>query len=156
MSEVCVRKFVPDDLDAVTALWNRVFGYPEPRNEPARVIADKLAFDDLLLVAVDGEQLIGTIMLGYDGHRGWLYRAAVAESARRSGVGRALVRRAEAALAALGCAKINLQLHAHNEAGARFWQALGYSVEPRISMGKNTFEPPAGGAPPGAGGAQGV
>ena len=41
--------------------------------------------------------------------------------------------------AALGCAKINLQLHVHNEAGVRFWEALGYAVEPRISMGKNTF-----------------
>ena len=156
MSEVCVRKFVPADLGAVAALWDRVFGYPEPRNEPARVIAHKLAFDDLLLVAVDREQLVGTIMVGYDGHRGWLYRAAVAESARRNGVGRALVRRAEAALADLGCTKINLQLHVHNEAGERFWRAVGYSVEPRISMGKDTFAPPAGGAPPGAGGVQGV
>lgn len=156
MSEVCVRKFVAADLDAVAALWNRVFGYPEPRNEPARVIAVKLAFDDLLLVAVHGEQLVGTIMVGYDGHRGWLYRAAVAESARRRGVGRALVRRAEAALAALGCAKINLQLHVHNEVGERFWQALGYIVEPRISMGKNTLASPAAGAPPTAGGVQGV
>ncbi len=147
MTNGLVREFAAADLDAVVALWNQVFGYPEPRNDPAHVIASHLAHDGLLLVAADGQRVIGTLMVGYDGHRAWLYRAAVAESARRGGVGRALVRRAEAELAALGCAKINLQLHAHNEAGQRFWEALGYVVEPRISMGKDTFE---------AAGAQGV
>jgi len=139
-TEALVRRFAAADLDAVVALWNQVFGYSEPRNAPSHVIASHLAHDGLLLVAADGERIIGTLMVGYDGHRAWLYRAAVAEEARRRGVGRALVERAEAELAALGCAKINLQLHAHNEAGARFWQALGYVVEPRISMGKDTFQ----------------
>lgn len=139
MSNARIRSYEATDRDAVVALWNQVFGYPEARNDPARVISDKLARDELLFVAVDGQHVIGTLMVGYDGHRGWLYRAAVAESARRQGVGRELVRRAEAELAALGCAKINLQLHAHNEAGTRFWQALGYVVEPRISMGKDVL-----------------
>jgi ribosomal protein S18 acetylase RimI-like enzyme len=139
-TQVLVRRFAASDLDAVVALWNQVFGYPEPRNAPPHVIASHLAHGGLLLVAADGERVIGTLMVGYDGHRAWLYRAAVAEEARRRGVGRALVQRAEAELAALGCAKINLQLHVHNEAGVRFWQALGYGVEPRISMGKSTFQ----------------
>jgi ribosomal protein S18 acetylase RimI-like enzyme len=140
MTEMCVRKFLPADLDAVVALWNTVFGYAEPRNDPARVIAGKLAHDELLLVAIAGERVVGTLMVGYDGHRGWFYRAAVAESERRRGVGRALVRQGEAELAALGCIKINLQLHVHNEAGLRFWQALGYAAEPRISMGKDILQ----------------
>ena len=80
--EPSIRRFVPADLDAVVALWNQIFGYPEPRNEPERVVAAKLAVDDRLLVAVDGERVVGTAMFGYDGHRGWLYRVAVAESAR--------------------------------------------------------------------------
>jgi len=143
MTDVRVRAYAAADRDAVITLWNEVFGYPEPRNDPARVIdaklaRDGLARDELLFVAVDGQRVVGTLMVGYDGHRAWLYRAAVAEVARRRGVGRALVRHGEAALAALGCTKINLQLHAHNEAGVRFWQALGYVVEPRISMGKDT------------------
>jgi ribosomal protein S18 acetylase RimI-like enzyme len=140
MTEVLLRRFVASDLDAVVALWNQVFGYTEPRNDPPHVIAGKLAHDGLLLVAAEGERVVGTLMAGYDGHRGWLYRAAVAESFRRRGIARALVRRAESELSALGCAKINLQLHAHNEAGVRFWEALGYCVEPRISMGKDIFE----------------
>jgi ribosomal protein S18 acetylase RimI-like enzyme len=138
MSDVLVRRFAASDADAVVALWNQVFGYPEPRNEPSHVIASHLAHAGLLLVAADDDRVVGTLMVGYDGHRAWLYRAAVAESARRRGVGRALVQRAEAELSELGCTKINLQLHSHNEAGVRFWEALGYAVEPRISMGKST------------------
>ena len=82
-------------------------------------------------------------MVGYDGHRGWLYRVAVAPAARRQGLGRALVRAAEAELAALGCAKVNLQLHAHNAEGQAFWRALGYQVEPRVSLGKELSPRPA-------------
>ena len=91
MTEVLVRPFAAADLDAVVALWKQVFGYSEARNDPARVIASHLAHEGSLLVAAEGERVIGTLMVGYDGHRAWLYRAAVAESARRRGVGRALV-----------------------------------------------------------------
>jgi ribosomal protein S18 acetylase RimI-like enzyme len=76
-------------------------------------------------------------MVGYDGHRGWLYRVAVAPAARRRGVGTRLVRAAELELTALGCAKINLQLHSHNAEGEAFWRALGYQIEPRLSLGKD-------------------
>lgn len=133
-----VRKFAPEDREAVIALWLDVFGYPEPRNRPEKILTDKLAVDDgLLFVAVDDAGLAGTLLAGYDGHRGWFYRAAVAPRARRMGVGRALVEAAESALHALGCAKINLQTHVHNEAAVSFWKRLGYDVEARVSMGKD-------------------
>ena len=132
-----VRSFTAADGPAVAALWADVFGYAEPRNDPARVLRAKLQWDERVLVAVEGAQLLGTVMVGYDGHRGWLYRMAVADGARRQGVGARLVRAAEAELAALGCQKINLQLHVHNAEGQAFWRALGYEVEPRVSMGKN-------------------
>lgn len=132
-----IRLFAPPDETQVCALWSRVFGYQEPRNAPSKVIADKLSWDGRLLVAVEAERVIGTLMLGYDGHRGWLYRLAVDEAARRRGIGRQLVRRAEALLSELGCAKVNLQLHAHNHAAARFWESVGYGREARVDMGKD-------------------
>jgi ribosomal protein S18 acetylase RimI-like enzyme len=73
---------------------------------------------------------------GYDGHRGWLYAVAVGRQYRRSGVGTALVRKAEAALRELGCNKINLQVRAGNAAVTDFYSRLGYAVEERISMGR--------------------
>ena len=140
---VTIRTIEPADHDAVAALWSLVFGYTEPRNDPARVLGAKLAWDQRVLVAVEDANVLGSIMVGFDGHRGWLYRVAVSSAARRRGIGSRLVRAAEAALIALGCAKVNLQLHAHNADGQAFWRALGYEVEPRISMGKDLTLPSA-------------
>jgi ribosomal protein S18 acetylase RimI-like enzyme len=133
-----VRAFAAGDREAVLALWREVFGYTEARNHPEKTLDDKLAMNDgLLFVAVGEAGLMGTLLAGYDGHRGWLYRAAVLPRARRRGVGRALVESAEAALRARGCAKINLQTHVGNAAAEAFWNRLGYSTEPRVSMGKD-------------------
>ena len=125
------------DRTQVIALWRNVFGYETAHNEPNLAISKKIAAQDgLLFVAVDNNNIMGTIMAGYDGHRGWLYSVAVHPSKRLSGLGSMLVHHAEKALANLGCLKINLQLLATNEATAAFYNSLGYSVEPRVSMGK--------------------
>ncbi len=107
-----------------------------PRNRAVVAIPAKLAVDDLLWVALEEGTVIGSIMAGYDGHRGWLYAVAVSPDHRRGGIGTELVRRAETALAALGCAKVNLQVRATNAVVVRFYERLGYTVEERISMGK--------------------
>ena len=125
------------DRSQVIELWRAVFGYEAAHNDPSLSIAKKLANkDDLFFVATDGLSVIGTVMAGYDGHRGWLYAVAVHPERRRSGLGDGLVRAAEDALNALGCMKVNLQLLASNEATADFYKSLGYTVEPRVSMGK--------------------
>ena len=125
------------DREQIIALWRKVFGYETAHNEPSLAIAKKLqANDHLFFVAEDRGELVGTAMAGYDGHRGWLYAIAVHPDFRRAGLGSRLVRHAEQALGSLGCMKVNLQLLATNEATAAFYKSIGYSVEPRISMGK--------------------
>ena len=125
------------DRIQVVQLWRRVFGYETAHNEPNLAISKKIAIKDgLFFVAVEGKEVIGTIMAGYDGHRGWLYAVAVDPNRRLGGLGRLLVEHAENALAHLGCMKINLQLLSTNEATAAFYKSLGYIVEPRVSMGK--------------------
>lgn len=122
---------------AVIALWETVFGYETAHNTPSLAIDKKLAVaDELFFVAVRDEEVIGTVMGGYDGHRGWLYSVAVHPAHRREGLGAKLVRHAEDALIARGCMKINLQIVSANASVAAFYEALGYSIEPRISMGK--------------------
>jgi ribosomal protein S18 acetylase RimI-like enzyme len=91
---------------------------------------------ELLLVAVVGDDVIGTTMAGYDGHRGWLYSVAVRADYRGTGVGALLLQGAEEKLRALGCAKINIQVTDANKAVVGFYEKLGYAIEPRISMGK--------------------
>jgi ribosomal protein S18 acetylase RimI-like enzyme len=132
-----IRPFQEADAGAVIALWTGVFGYSAPHNEPAKVIRDKLAVQrELFLVALLDGTPVGTVLGGYDGHRGWIYSLAVLPGARRRGVGTALVKHVERALARRGCSKINLQVLASNAATVAFYQKLGYAVEERISMGK--------------------
>jgi ribosomal protein S18 acetylase RimI-like enzyme len=125
----------------VITLWETVFGYEAAHNRPDLVIDKKLAVDDrLFFVAVAEEAVVGTIMAGYDGHRGWIYSLAVSPSCRRQGIGASLVAHAERALAEKGCMKTNLQIMEGNESVAVFYLSLGYSVEKRVSMGKRISE----------------
>lgn len=126
---------------AVITLWETVFGYDQPHNRPPLVIDKKLAHgDDLFFVARSNRRLIGTVMAGYDGHRGWIYSVAVAPAHRRQGVGSQLVRAAERALATKGCLKVNLQIMEGNDTVTAFYASLGFSVEKRVSMGKRLHE----------------
>src|SRR5690606_34749784 len=119
------------------ALWRACFPGDPPHNSAAAAIPAKLEVQpELFLVAEEEGRVIGTAMAGWDGHRGWLYAVAVDPARRRGGVGRALVRAAEARLAALGCGKVNLQVRAENAGVAAFYEGLGYAVEERVSMGK--------------------
>jgi ribosomal protein S18 acetylase RimI-like enzyme len=132
-----IRLYDEGDDQAVIALWTTVFGYTAPHNDPARVIRQKLAVQrDLFFVALLDEILVGSVMGGYDGHRGWIYSLAVSPDARRRGIGTALMKRIEQELAERGCPKINLQVLSTNAATLAFYQKLGYSVEQRVSMGK--------------------
>ena len=131
-----VRPCTSHDRASVIALWERVFPDDPPHNAPAKMFDAKLAMrDDMLLVATDADTVIGTAMVGYDGHRGWLYTVAVAPEHRRRGTGTALVRHAVGALRAAGCVKVNLQIRATNAAVRGFYEALGFEVEERLSMG---------------------
>ncbi len=121
----------------VDALWQAVFPNDPPWNRAAIAIPEKLAIQpDLFLVAEDGDRVVGTVMAGYDGHRGWLYTIAVAPDLQRKGIGSGLLFEAERKLAAMGCGKVNLQIRAGNDAVVAFYRCHGYNVEERISMGK--------------------
>ena len=91
--------------------------------------------DDLLFVATDQGNVIGTAMAGYDGHRGWLYAVAVLPEYRRRGIGTDLVLHAINALRAAGCIKVNLQIRANNAAVRGFYESLGFDAEARLNMG---------------------
>lgn len=93
----------------VAALWRESFPNDPPWNAPETAIPEKLKMQpDLFLVALKLDKVVGSIMAGYDGHRGWISRIAVLEFSRGEGIGRTLLKHAERRLAALGCIKINL------------------------------------------------
>ena len=127
--------------EQVIELWQKAFGYATARNAPALVIDKKLVIDDgLLFVGTKNGKFIGTVMAGYDGHRGWIYSLAVLPMYRKQGVGSTLLSYAEQELSSLGCMKINLQVLEGNDAAEKFYISNGYSIEKRISMGKELKE----------------
>ena len=137
MTELEIRKFVATDEPAVAAIWGLTFPDDSPRNAPDKVIRQKMTTQgDLFFVGTLGLRIVGTVLAGYDGCRGWIYHLAVHPEYQRAGFGRLLMREAEASLRALGCPKINLQVRVDNDAVVQFYEALGYSVEKRLSLGK--------------------
>ncbi len=121
----------------VISLWKAVFGYETSHNAPDIVIDKKIDFNDgLFFVALENDNVIGTVMAGYDGHRGWIYSIAVSPDYRKSGLGSALLSFAEERLSEKGCMKINLQIMEENEPVEAFYISNGYKTEKRISMGK--------------------
>lgn len=132
-----IRPFRPQDEAAVTQMWREIFPDDPPHNAPHLVIQQKRLWQPELLFVLEVEtKLVGTIMAGYDGHRGWLNSIAVKPSHRRRGYGLQLVRHAETALKRIGCLKVNLQIRETNTEVAAFYSKLGYHVEPLTSMGK--------------------
>ena len=136
LGHVRIREYRADDEEAVVSLWVAC-ELTRPWNDPRRDIARKLADSpELLLVGEQDGRVVGTVMAGYDGHRGWINYLAVGPAWQRRGLGRALMDAADERLAALGCAKINLQVRDENEAARGFYEAIGYRLEPIVSFGK--------------------
>ena len=131
-----LRPYQPGDREALVSLWS-VCQLTRPWNDPYRDIDRKLARDasNLMVLHDDGE-LVGSVMVGYDGHRGWINYLAVHPDHQRQGLGRLLMGEAEGRLRELGCAKVNLQIRASNKAAIEFYRHIGYTVDDVISMGR--------------------
>ena len=131
-----IRPFRTGDEAALVALW-AACELVRPWNDIRRKLALR---DDLLLVAPADGELVGSVMAGYEGHRGWINYLAVAPAHRRRGLGRQLMREAEERLAAVGCPKINLQVRAGNADVLAFYEAIGYRVDEVVSLGKRLVD----------------
>lgn len=131
-----IRPFEPTDESAVVALWHEC-GLTRPWNDPQRDIARKLTEQpELFLVGSVGARVIATAMVGFDGHRGWVYYLAVAASYRKQSVGRALMHEAERLLIERGCPKLNLMVRSSNAEVIAFYRALGYTPDDVVSLGR--------------------
>lgn len=132
-----IRPYESRDHEQVVALWMDVFSDDPPWNEPASMIRRKLTVQpELFFVAHINDRIIGTVMAGFDGVRGWIHHLAVHGSYRRQGIASLLMKAAERGLEAAGCPKVNLQVRATNSAVIGFYRSLGYELEERASLGK--------------------
>lgn len=132
-----IRTFHPDDTAAIISLW-QACELTRPWNNPELDIQRKLSVsDDLFLVAEDDDgHIVGSIMGGYEGHRGWINYLAVSPDVQKQGLGRDLMEAVENRLLEKGCPKINLQVRNGNDAVIAFYEAIGYSDDKCVSFGK--------------------
>lgn len=140
MPPVSIRQFTPADADTVIDLW-RECGLTRPWNDPRSDIARKLASQpELFLVAESGGVVIGSVMAGYDGHRGWMYYLACSPDHRGRGIATKLVEEVEQRLEALGCPKSQLMVRADNAGAIGFYTALGYEVSEVAVLGRRLIK----------------
>ena len=126
----------PADRHAVVALW-QACGLTQPWNDPVADFDLALASGSAAVLVQRGTSGIdGTVTVGFDGHRGWVYYLAVASASRRSGLGRALMYAAEAWLRDRRCPKIQLMVRDDNADALGFYAALGLERQPVVTLGR--------------------
>jgi ribosomal protein S18 acetylase RimI-like enzyme len=131
-----IRPFEPADEAQVIALW-KACDLQRSWNNPHLDIARKQAAGDgLFLVAEIDGLVVGTLMAGYEGHRGSINYVGVLPGNRKLGIGRALMSEAERLLVERGCPKINLQVRTDNLEAVEFYRRLGYETFDIVNMGK--------------------
>ena len=124
------------DVPALAALWEAC-GLTRPWNDPTSdaTLAIEGATSAILGLR-DGDALIASVMVGFDGHRGWVYYLAVAPARRREGLGRLLMTAAEAWLRARGAPKLQLMVRSNNAEALGFYEALGLERQEVVTLGR--------------------
>jgi ribosomal protein S18 acetylase RimI-like enzyme len=123
-----IEELTNDDADVVVELW-RVAELTRPWNDPVADFRRAIAgATSTVLAATSKDQLIGAVMVGHDGHRGWVYYLAVRADQRRCGVGAALMGAAEAWLRERGCVKLQLMLRRENDVARSFYERINFEV----------------------------
>lgn len=136
MDNYTLRALTEADYDAVYSLWTHTEGMALGESDTREAIAMFLRRNPgLSPVACDGRgTIVGAVLCGHDGRRGYLHHLAVASEHRRHGIGRGLVECCLTRLKALNIPRCNLMLLEDNLAGRAFWEAEGWVVRRDILM----------------------
>ncbi len=131
-----VRAYAERDFAQVTAFWDAC-GISVAYNDPAKdILRMQAAPDCQLYVGLESGHLMASMMVGHEGHRGWIYKLAILPEFRGKGLGRDLVQLAERWLMARGLPKCHAIIRDTNARVQGFYERLGYEVQPRLVMGK--------------------
>jgi ribosomal protein S18 acetylase RimI-like enzyme len=124
------------DIEAVSALWQRC-GLIRPWNDPRADIAlARRGPNSAILIGREGEAIAASVLVGHDGHRGWVYYVAVDPEHQKKGFGRAIMNAAEDWLRRAGIEKLQLMVRPGNETVSAFYESIGYGEQPRVIFAK--------------------
>jgi len=131
-----IREAVPADRAIVVAIWSEC-GLVRPQNDPIKGFDSALQNStSTVLVLVNEDQIIGAVIVGFDGYRGWFYHLGVKPDHQSAGNGRLLISAAEDWLRARGALKANLMVLNTNSKVIGFYEKLGYEVQDTTVLGK--------------------
>ena len=134
-----IRPAADADAGAVLALWESAGLVHDRATQSPRLAGHRRADPELVLVADDGGDVVGTVTGAFDGVRGWVYRLAVRDDRRRAGVATALASEIERRLSDRGAMAICLLVHGANDGGLSFWRSAGYDLLPDVVYVKKTL-----------------
>ncbi len=129
-----IREFRIEDYPMVHDLWQTAGLILRPGDELEDVKLKLQRDADLFLVAEQDDEILGSVIGGWDGRRGWIYHLAVRPEHQRKGIGLGLVREVEKRLVAKGAKKVNAQVYKWNERSSEFFKAIGYDAQPDLIM----------------------
>jgi ribosomal protein S18 acetylase RimI-like enzyme len=131
-----IQAIEDDDVTEVIALWQRC-GSPRAWNDPARDIAlARKETNATVLLGRNNGALVASVLVGHDGHRGWVYYVTVDPECRYAGFGRAIMNAAEEWLRARGIAKLQLMVRKENTKVHAFYQSIGYYNQETVTFAK--------------------
>jgi ribosomal protein S18 acetylase RimI-like enzyme len=137
---IAIRSLRRGDEPRVIELWHAC-GLTRPWNDPARDLATSLACQtgDVLVAEVNG-RIAGTAMVGFDGHRAWVYYLAVDPAEQGRGIGAQLMAEAERRSRAAGAPKLNVMVRGDNAGARGFYERIGYRLDDVVVLGKRLDE----------------
>ncbi len=131
-----VASLTDTDIPGVIALWRRC-GLVRPWNDPEADIRLARAGNNAdVLVGRDGDSIVASVLVGHDGHRGWVYYVSVDPDHQRRDFGRAIMTSAEDWLRARGIEKLQLMVRGDNTQVKAFYESIGFGEQERIIYAK--------------------
>jgi len=131
-----VESIEDSDIPEVITLWQRCGSTREWNNPAADIALARKETNSTVLLARDGGALVASVLVGHDGHRGWVYYVTADPEHRFKGYGRAIMSAAEDWLRARGVEKLQLMVRGDNANVHAFYQALGYFEQERVAFAK--------------------
>ena len=137
--ELQIREFTIDDYDGAIELWKKVEGLDVAEGDDRETIRRFLNQNrGLSRVATVGSTMIGAVLCGHDGRRGYIYHLAVAPDQQNRGVGKRLIDECLKGLRRLGLERVNILVAEDNPRGREFWRRCGWEdLDGAAAMGRD-------------------